>query len=62
MKYVRFFSDVKVHLAPRKDDDYFYGPPITIEIYIHNEDNPIVEMYPEMDGLEGLSVYVYQSE
>lgn len=61
LKYVRFFSDVKTHLKPRKEDDRFYGPPITIEIYIHNEDKPIVGMYPEMHGIEGLSVYVYRS-
>lgn len=59
LKYVRFFSAVKTHLEP-KEEINCYQPQITLEIYIHEEDQPIVEMYPELNGLEGVSVYVYQ--
>lgn len=60
LKYVRFFSAVKTHLEPKEKMRY-YQPQVTLEIYIHEEDQPIVEMYPELCGLEGMSVYVYQS-
>ena len=59
LKYVRFFSAVKPYLAPRGEpNDY----PITIELYIQQADLPIVKMYQELYGLEGLTVYVYRSK
>ena len=59
LKYVRFFSAVKTYLAPRGEpNDY----PITIELYIQQADLPIVKMYQELYGLEGLTVYVYRSK
>lgn len=59
LKYVRFFSAVKTYLTPKEDPNYY---PVTIELYIQKADLPIVKMYPELYGLEGSTVYVYQSE
>ncbi len=61
LKYVRFFSAVKTYLEPKEEQAY-YQERTLFEIYIHEEDKPIVTMYPEMKGLEGLTVYVYRSE
>ena len=58
LKYVRFFSAAKTYLIQRAEPSYYT---ITIEIYVHKEDQPIVEMYPDLCGLEGLSVHVYRS-
>ncbi len=59
LKYVRFFSAVKTYLAPKEEPNYY---PITIELYIQQADLPIAKMYQELYGLEGLTVYVYQSK
>ncbi len=59
LKYVRFFSAVKTYLTPKEEPNYY---PITIEFYVQREDQPIVKMYPELCGLEGLKIYVYRSE
>lgn len=61
LKYVRFFSAAKTYLTDTKQKEHsHYQPQITLEIYIYEEDKPIVGMYPEMRGLEGVSVYVYR--
>lgn len=59
LKYVRFFSAVKTYLVLKEELNYY---PITIELYIQKADLPIAKMYPELYGMEGLTVYVYQSE
>ncbi len=59
LKYVRFLSAVKTYLAPKEEPNYY---PITIELYIQQDDLPIAKMYPELYGLEGLTVYVYRSK
>ena len=58
LKYVRFFSAAKIYLTRQAEPGYYT---ITIEIYVHKEDQSIVEMYPELCGLERLSIYVYRS-
>ncbi len=58
LKYVRFFSAAKTYLTQQAEPGYYT---VTIEIYVHKEDQPIVEMYPELCGLEGLCIYVYRS-
>lgn len=61
LKYVRFFSAVKTYLEPKEEQAY-YQEKTSFELYIHEEDRNIVRMYPEMKELEGLTIYVYQSE
>ena len=61
LKYVRFFSAVKDHLLPLERET-FYRPQITVDICIYPEDDPIAQMYPELNKLERVTVYVYQSE
>lgn len=61
LKYVRFFSAVKTYLEPKDDRGYYHEKP-AFEVYVYEEDRPIVWMYPEMKKLEGLTVYVYRSE
>lgn len=59
LKFVRFFAAVKTHLTPKEEDHYY--TPINLEIYIHKEDKPIVEMYPKLNKLEGWKIGVYRS-
>lgn len=59
LKYVRFFSAAKTYLTPKEEPNYY---PITIELYVQREDQPIVKMYPELCGLESLKIYVYRPE
>lgn len=61
LKYVRFFSAVKTQLELTKGREY-YQERTEMEIYIHEEDTPIVMMYPEMQELEEVTVCVYRSE
>lgn len=60
LKFVRFFSAAKTYLVPRENDHY-YRPQITLELYIHQIDHPIAGMYSELYGLEGLNIYAYRS-
>lgn len=59
LKYVRFFSAVKTYLTPQKEQSY-YQQRTTMEVYIYEEDKPIVGMYPEMHEIKEVSVYVYR--
>ncbi len=59
LKYVRFFSAVKTYLTPKEEPNYY---PITIELYVQREDQPIVKMYPKLCDSEGLKIYAYRSE
>lgn len=60
LKYVRFFSAAKDHLGERENEYRYYR--ITIELYIYPEDRSIAKMYPKINELEGLSIYVYRSQ
>ena len=59
LKFVRFFAAAKTYLEPKQEEN-FYQPQITLELYIYPEDQSIAWMYPKMQEWEGLSVYVYQ--
>lgn len=59
LKFVRFFAAAKTYLEPKQEEN-FYQPQITLELYIYPEDQSIAWMYPNMQEWEGLSVYVYQ--
>lgn len=60
LKYVRYFAAVKDYLVTEKDARFPWSK-IEIELYIHKIDHPIVGMYSELYGLEGLKVYAYRS-
>ena len=60
LKYVRFFSAAKTYLEETENDYIHYE--ITLELYIYPEDRPVAEMYPKINELEGLSIYVYKSQ
>jgi len=61
LKYVRFFSAVKTYLAPVKEEDKYRHVQITLEIYVRRDDLPIVEMYPDLNKMEGWKTGVYRS-
>lgn len=57
LKYVRFFSAAKDQLDGKENDYRYYH--ITIELYIYSEDRPIARMYPKINEMKGVSLYVY---
>lgn len=60
LKYIRFFSAAKEYLTPEEGQEG-WRPQVILELYLHEEDVPIAEMYPELLGREGFLIYVYRS-
>jgi len=59
LKFVYFFSEAKFSLKTR--DDLCYVPKIEFTIILHQEDQRILRMYPDILQSERVSVFVYQS-
>lgn len=61
LKFVYFFSEVKSSLKTRDDDDLCYVPKIEFAIILHQEDQRILQMYPDVLQSERVKVFVYRS-
>ena len=61
LKFVYFFSEVKSSLKTRDDDDLCYVPKIEFTIILHQEDQRILQMYPDVLQSERVKVLVYRS-
>ena len=61
LKFVYFFSEAKSSLKTR-DDDLCYVPKIEFTIILHQEDQRILKMYPDVLQSERVKVRVYQSQ
>ena len=60
LKFVYFFSEAKSHLQ-RKDDNSNLSPKIEFTIIIQQEDQRILQMYPDVLQSERVKVFVYRS-
>ena len=61
LKFVYFFSEAKSSLKTRDDDDLCYVPKIEFTIILHQEDQRILQMYPDVLQSERVKVLVYRS-
>jgi len=61
LKFVYFFSEAKSSLKIRDDEDLYYVPKIEFTIILHQEDQRILQMYPDVLQSERVKVLVYQS-
>ena len=60
LKFVYFFSEAKSHLQ-RKDDTYNLTPKIEFTIIMQQEDQRILQMYPDVLQSERVKVFAYRS-
>lgn len=58
LKFVYFFAAVKNHMAVVRDNPLVSKEPY-YRVCIRPEDRPILEMYPDVMGADGLEVYEY---
>ena len=61
LKYVYFFSAVKMHLMMLEHSEY-YTDDLTYKLIINKKDGPLMNLYPDVGNAGCVKIYVYNLE